>query len=137
MIQLHRAIYASRAVGVSSSNLMALSEILGASQRNNVSRGLTGMLLAHDGWFLQVLEGQKASIDRLFADLEGDSRHVEIRMLSYDLIDQAEFSQWSMGQAVITPAIADQLKGKSLPHLSAEEALSLLRACADELKSAG
>ena len=95
------------------------------------------MLLAHDGWFLQVLEGQKDSIDRLFADLEGDSRHVEIRMLSYEPIDQAEFSQWSMGQAVITPAIADQLEGKSLPDLSPDEALSLLRACADELKSAG
>ena len=136
MIQLHSAIYISRDFGTAASNLMALSEILGASQRNNAARGLTGMLLAHDGWFLQALEGQKISIERLFAELDIDSRHADLRILSLEPITTPVFSEWSMGQAVITPSLGGRLTGRSLTTLSAEEALELLSACADQLRQA-
>lgn len=136
MIQQHRAVYVSRAVGPAASNLMALSEILGASQRNNRTRGLTGMLLAHDGWFLQALEGQKAAIDRLFTDLELDSRHGEMRLISFEPIETPAFAEWSMGQAMITPSIASRLEGRSLTDLTADEAMDLLLDCADTLRRA-
>lgn len=130
MIRLHRVIYLSRAVGPAARELLPLAEILGASQRNNRARGLTGLLLAHDGWFLQVLEGQAEAIERLLADLRGDSRHREIRILSSGPIERPLFPHWSMGQARLTPEIAPLLAGRDLGALTAAEALAVLQACA-------
>ena len=50
---LHRAIYVSDAVGGAATSLLVLAEILGASDRNNRRDGLTGVLMRHDGRFLQ------------------------------------------------------------------------------------
>lgn len=129
MITLTRMIYRSRATSPEVMDLLTLSEILGVSRRNNPQRSLTGMLLARDGWFVQVLEGQAAHINLLMGDLERDARHMDIEVLSSEPATERLFGDWSMAQARITPAVRERLVGVSLETLSADEALSLMQAC--------
>ncbi|MCF8509094.1 MAG: BLUF domain-containing protein [Hyphomonadaceae bacterium] len=49
--------------------------MLAVSRSNNSARGLTGMLLFHDGCFFQVLEGGADTLERTFATISRDTRH--------------------------------------------------------------
>lgn len=138
MTQLCRAIYVSRAVGQAGTNLLSVAEILGVSERNNRRDRLTGVLLCHDGWFVQALEGARVDIDRLMTRLEADPRHTDIRVLAFDTIEHRAFPDWSMGQVVITPALAPLAAGRPMDALCAISAFALLSDAAAQAKiSAG
>ena len=126
MPQLCRAIYVSQAVGNAGSNLLSVAEILGVSERNNRRDRLTGVLLAHDGWFLQALEGSRTDIERLLTRLHKDPRHTDIRMLGFDTIKERSFAEWSMGQILVTPRIAPLVSRQPLDALTDSSAFSLL-----------
>ena len=126
MTQLCRAIYISQAVGNAGSNLLSVAEILGVSERNNRRDRLTGVLLAHDGWFLQALEGSRTDIDRLMTRLHKDPRHTDIRMLGFETIKERSFAEWSMGQILETPRIAPLVSRQPLDALTDSSAFSLL-----------
>jgi hypothetical protein len=84
-----------------------LDRILGASRRNNVSLGLTGMLLYLGGAFLQVLEGPEESVEKIYTRIRSDSRHWEARtLLESDILHRA-FGAWSMGFHELKPGQAD------------------------------
>lgn len=78
---LHRVIYASRAVGPTGLSTLSIAQILGASERNNRRDGITGCLLFHHGHVFQVLEGERAALDRLIRRLLDDRRHASLRVL--------------------------------------------------------
>ena len=126
MTQLCRAIYISQAVGNAGSNLLSVAEILGVSERNNRRDRLTGVLLSHDGWFLQALEGSRTDIERLLTRLHKDPRHKNIRTLGFDPITERSFSDWSMGQILVTPSIAPLVSRQPLDALTAASAFALL-----------
>ena len=126
MTQLCRAIYISQAVGNAGSNLLSVAEILGVSERNNRRDRLTGVLLAHDGWFLQALEGARTDIDRLMTRLHKDPRHTGIRMLGFETIAERAFPQWSMGQILVTPRLTPLVSRQPLDALTAGSAFALL-----------
>ena len=126
MTQLCRAIYVSQAVGNAGSNLLSVAEILGVSERHTRRDRLTGVLLAHDGWFLQALEGTRTDIERLLTRLRNDPRHTDIRMLGFDPIDVRSFSEWSMGQILVTPRIAPLVSRQPIDALTAGSAFALL-----------
>ena len=52
----------SSAATGSTESLLNVATLLGEAQRNNARDGLTGVLAAHDGWFLQVIEGQRSRV---------------------------------------------------------------------------
>ena len=126
MSQLCRAIYVSRAVGNAGSSLLSVAEILGVSERNNRRDRLTGVLLAHQGWFLQALEGSRTDIERLLTRLRSDPRHENIRMLGFDTISERSFADWSMGQILVTPRIAPLVSRQPIDALTAGSAFALL-----------
>ena len=126
MTQLCRAIYISQAVGNAGSNLLSVAEILGVSERNNRRDRLTGVLLSHDGWFLQALEGSRTDIERLLTRLHKDPRHTDIRMLGFETIEQRAFPAWSMGQILVTPRIAPLVSRQPLNALTDAAAFALL-----------
>jgi hypothetical protein len=74
-----------------------LDAILESAVRRNREHDVTGMLLYAGGNFLQVLEGEKANVDKVFAQLEKDSRHHGIIVLERAPIPARSFEQWSMG----------------------------------------
>ena len=94
---LVRLMYASRAVPALDQE--ELVTILRQSKGNNPSTGVTGVLCYSGGIFLQVLEGGRSAVNRLYNRIVADSRHTEVELLLYEEIGERRFASWSMGQA--------------------------------------
>ncbi|TVQ56729.1 MAG: BLUF domain-containing protein [Rhodobacteraceae bacterium] len=84
-------------------NQRMIDRILDASHRNNPALDLTGMLLWSDMTFAQMLEGPSNALDILYARLQTDPRHSNLRLLSRWRIDQRLFSEWSMASRRLSP----------------------------------
>jgi Sensors of blue-light using FAD len=93
---LVRLMYASRAVpAVDQEELLA---ILKKSKANNSKEGVTGVLCFSEGVFLQVLEGGRNAVNRLYNRITRDSRHTDVVLLNYEEVEERRFASWSMGQ---------------------------------------
>lgn len=73
-----------------------VSRILAKSRTNNRKNGLTGVLYFGNGCFFQCLEGEEHAIDALYARLEQDERHRDLKLLSRTTIASPQFQEWSM-----------------------------------------
>jgi hypothetical protein len=94
---LVRLMYASRAVpAVDQEELVT---ILRQSKAHNPTIGVTGVLCFSGGIFLQVLEGGRSAVNRLYNRIAADPRHTEVEVLLYEEIGERRFASWSMGQA--------------------------------------
>jgi hypothetical protein len=88
--------YASRAVAaVDQDELIA---ILKKSKANNPKAGITGVLCFSEGIFIQVLEGGRDAVNRLYNRIVADARHGDVVLLNYEEIAERRFAGWSMGQ---------------------------------------
>lgn len=96
---LVRCLYASRPV--SSFNGLDLARILEQSRKNNPSIGVTGLLCVSEDLFIQVLEGGRDEVCELFNAIARDTRHENVRLLSYEEIMERQFGSWTMGQVSI------------------------------------
>jgi hypothetical protein len=74
-----------------------LKALLQKSHDNNMSLGLTGMLLYKDGDFMQAVEGPDEALETVYAKIRSDPRHRGILELTRRQIEQREFPSWSMG----------------------------------------
>lgn len=74
-----------------------LNAILDISRANNRRLGVTGLLLHIDHGFLQVLEGPKDAVMQIFSKVERDTRHIGVRVLVQQEVDERQFGNWSMG----------------------------------------
>jgi hypothetical protein len=93
---LVRLMYCSRAAaGVDSEELTLL---LRQCRSHNGQAGITGMLCHSEGLFIQVLEGGRAAVNRLYQRILADARHTDVVLLVYEEISQRRFSGWTMGQ---------------------------------------
>ena len=93
---LVRLMYASRAVdGFGQDDLLA---ILRQSKSGNPEAGITGVLCCSDDLYLQVLEGGRSAVNRLYNRIVADPRHTDVQLLSYQEIGERRFAGWSMGQ---------------------------------------
>ena len=91
MIQL---IYVSTAAKrISKDDLQA---ILLTSIRFNSEKKITGLLLYDRGIFCQALEGEAEDVHALFSKILQDDRHTNIIKIFDDVIQQRDFSSWSM-----------------------------------------
>lgn len=90
-----------------------LEQIIIASRRNNGREDLTGILIAHDDRFLQVLEGAKDRVTACFERISADPRHAHIRMLSSATVTERIFGKWQMGLTG-TDALAPQCRRAAL-----------------------
>lgn len=91
---MYRLIYKSRAVNALDWDVV--SKILNESEANNTSARITGFLLASKTHFLQVVEGTFEDVNALFQRIARDTRHDEIQILSYEIIDARLFETWAM-----------------------------------------
>ncbi len=91
---MYRLIYKSRAV--QDLNWEVVERILHHSQANNTLAGITGFLLASRTHFLQVIEGTFEDINATFLRIARDTRHDQIQLLSYEIIDARLFEAWAM-----------------------------------------
>jgi hypothetical protein len=103
---LVRLLYASRAAEPTAPEVLAA--ILRQSKANNPAHGITGVLCCSDDTYLQVLEGGRSAVNRLYGRIVADPRHREVELLSYQQIGERHFAGWAMGQvnvARLNPAL--------------------------------
>ncbi|MFO1338974.1 MAG: BLUF domain-containing protein [Burkholderiaceae bacterium] len=85
-----------------------LQAILQQARANNPAQGVTGVLLTTGDLFVQVLEGGREAVNRLYNHIVGDQRHSEVTLLRYEEIRERRFAGWAMGQvplARVNPAL--------------------------------
>ncbi len=94
---LVRLIYASHAAEAITP--AGVQSILEGARSRNIDHGITGALCADatSGVFLQVLEGGRAAVNRLYANILADPRHRDVTLLNYADIDARRFAGWRMG----------------------------------------
>lgn len=97
---LVRLMYASRAA--ESVDTEELNAILRQSRSGNHEVGITGVLCACGGVFIQVLEGGRAAVNRLYNRISRDPRHVDVTLLTYEEIGERRFGGWAMGQVTLS-----------------------------------
>jgi hypothetical protein len=103
------------------------SEIVGASHARNSREDLTGVLLAHDGWFVQCLEGLPCRLTRLLQVIGADPRHELMQLVEFNPVGERRFGAWAMAHVVLTPNLIGQVGADFDPRrLSATTLISLL-----------
>lgn len=97
----HALIYVSR----STSNLdddsasEIIRSILAQSRAKNARLCVTGALLFSEGYFCQVLEGERAAVEEIFSAIESDPRHRDVTLLTFRPATPRRFADWSMAYA--------------------------------------
>lgn len=129
---LVRLVYASRSdIDIT---LDSVRGIAVEASKKNKARFITGMLGFARRSYLQVIEGSREEINRLFQSISRDPRHREVSILSFSEIHERAFGDWSMGflgrlgkseRFVLQFGESDRFD----PHcLTGESALRLLKA---------
>lgn len=90
-----------------------LTELLKTCRFHNTENGVTGMLLYREGTFMQTLEGEKATVQALYAKIGRDPRHENLVILSQVPRWEREFQEWSMGFFHLTDEALHRLPGYS------------------------
>ena len=97
---LIRLLYISRAVGAVTTTVTG--SILETVRLHNRVAGITGVLCQGQGLFIQILEGERRAINRLYATLIKDKRHQDVELISIEEIENRKFPNWSMAHVIIS-----------------------------------
>lgn len=74
-----------------------INNILQVARERNELLGVTGMLIYNGGSFLQVLEGDRAVITKLYGKICKDQRHYNINTVVAIADGERLFKDWTMG----------------------------------------
>jgi hypothetical protein len=92
-MDLFWAIYTSRPFGFDDATL---SGILMDARRANVRDGITGALICRADIYLQWLEGPEAQVRKPMERIEGDERHLEVKVHVAERVSERTFGEWAM-----------------------------------------
>ena len=114
-----------------------LLQLLTWSRTYNAAHGITGLLLYSEGYFVQVLEGEEAAVTDVYAHIQRDPRHAQVRTVRQGP-GPRRFAEWSMGFGLVAPpALAQTLQAIEhpewpfrVPEVSDQHLLALLEAFA-------
>ncbi|HEY3287190.1 MAG TPA: BLUF domain-containing protein [Gemmatimonadaceae bacterium] len=95
MAALHTLVYVSSAEHLQSE--AELEEILTVARELNARDDVTGILLYHEGSFMQCLEGDREVIHATYDRIARDPRHHGIVKLLDEPIAERSFPEWQMG----------------------------------------
>ena len=75
----------------------ALLDILKKAQSENYKLRISGLMVYHRGKFMQLLEGDEINVKNLFAKIQRDARHTDVKVLLEMDNPKRCFSTWAMG----------------------------------------
>jgi len=104
---MHHLIYLSRAKRPFSD--AALADLLQYARQYNTQQDITGILAYGNGQFMQVLEGEQATIKALYERIARDPRHDNLVRFADKPIARRSFTEWSMAFAALGPAAFNTL----------------------------
>lgn len=73
-----------------------LKSIMTSATKNNKKLGITGCLIYHNNFFLQILEGEKEVVLKLLDTIKLDDRNEQVTLLSTDESKDRLFTEWAM-----------------------------------------
>lgn len=88
-----------------------LLELLTQSRERNLKHNITGVLLYSEGTFMQVLEGERDDVYKIYGSIEQDLRHRNIIKLITGPADQRVFPNWSMAFASVNADTLEVIEG--------------------------
>ncbi len=91
---MFQLVYCSTAVRLFRSE--ELDSLLAQSRKRNAEREISGLLVYHDGGFIQVLEGLESNVRGVFASILRDPRHHSVVTVLQQPITEREFAAWHM-----------------------------------------
>lgn len=98
---VYHLLYCSQAVRVFGEEQLA--DLLEHSLAWNAQHAITGLLCYGNGHFVQVLEGEAAAVEALFARIRADRRHHQVHVLSRGVGPARRFEDWRMAFAKSQP----------------------------------
>lgn len=98
----------------------AIHELLNKSRARNAAANITGVLLYHDGSFIQLLEGAAEDVDSTFARISKDASHKNVIVIDEDNLDHRNFGDWSMGYKRATREEFEGIEAYTDPRKVAE-----------------
>ena len=100
---LVRLIYASR-WNVPEGRVLdeEVRKIVIASMNNNRLVNVTGLLLVHDGWFVQALEGPAQAVRDTYQRVAKDPRHSDVSLIDAAPAKARAFRDWNMTERRLT-----------------------------------
>lgn len=96
---LHRAVMVSKArvdLGVGALN-GDLGSVLACCMQMSIRGFMTGALVWDSGWFMEVLEGEKAALESFWNTVADDPRHSHPQRLEFVPLLKREYQTWSVG----------------------------------------
>lgn len=91
---MHHIIYLSWAT--TPFNDQQLRDLLQEARSYNTQAGITGIMLYGNGCFMQVLEGEQATVHTLYEHIKLDARHRDVTAYADKAISQRAFGEWAM-----------------------------------------
>ena len=76
---------------------LEVEQILVSSRRQNLQRGVTGVLLFSGGHFAQLLEGPALALRETMVSIDADPGHETVMRLIEEPIARRRFDEWNMG----------------------------------------
>ena len=98
-MKLVRLFYASKVAD--NFDTSELDSILSDARERNTRESITGVLFFTTSHFIQCIEGDRESVNRLYNDMMVDARHTDLALLTCGEIDERMFPSWQM--AYIAP----------------------------------
>ncbi len=120
-MRLYHAAYFSKRLD---NDQQVVADIVAHAQVRNAQRNVTGGLVVHDGYFFQVLEGDRQVLTRLITRIFQDPRHTGCELLLFDEIGERLFPDWTMRAQLSDDIVAQALNDFGLPRVLQPETLS-------------
>lgn len=102
---------------LSDMSFLGLMRLLESARAFNQKHGISGILLYDNQQFGQIIEGERASIMKVWKRIQEDKRHHRIELLEIREITERSFPDWLLrfygGDTLIRdyPALADMVGG--------------------------
>ena len=73
-----------------------IRKMLSKAKRFNKVNNITGIILYYKQQFIQLIEGDKKSIESLYKDIQADKRHFDVETIISTTSKQSLWTEWSM-----------------------------------------
>jgi hypothetical protein len=94
-MSIYQLIYTSKPTPLMTEGV--LLDILKKSQITNLESKLSGLLIFHNGTFMQLLEGEKKEVTELYKVIQNDPRHREVKIIFESVNPERCMPTWAMG----------------------------------------
>jgi Sensors of blue-light using FAD len=68
----------------------------------NTENDITGVLCEGQGVYLQVLEGERSKVTRLYSRISADPRHTDLELIHCECITEKRYGKWSMARVSLS-----------------------------------